>query len=204
MRVLVVSTIVASAIFAGVLYASPPVDAGGHSAVRSFEAALVHPGEDITVEIEAKEYGLFGRVIETLPEGWTYKSSSLSETAVSIKGRVVSFLLLDEEAFTYTVTAPDSGGIHTFSGVIEDFERARETIGGDSEITVLMPTPVSTPTATPTVVPTPTPTPTVVPTPVPPDTGGTAPSAGVLVLLMVVGIAVIVVVVGRRGRFFEL
>ena len=132
-----VVTAVLAAIAVGLLVAPAPAEAGEHSAVRSFEPAQAIGGSQVTVTIRAGGYGRFGRVTETLPDGWTYTGSSLGDAAVSVEGRLVRFLLLDEAMFTYTVTAPTVEGTYTFSGEIEDSSRQREPVGGDSEITVL-------------------------------------------------------------------
>ena len=132
------ATVVAAlaALAVGLLAAPVPVEASGHTAERSFEEPEAVVGSEVTVTVEAGDYGDFGRVTETLPEGWTYTGSSLPDAAVSIDGRDVRFLLLDETTFTYTVTAPEAAGAYTFSGVIEDASRRAAPVGGDQAITV--------------------------------------------------------------------
>ena len=127
------------AVVAGLLYPAP-VDAGGHSAVRSFDAELVAPGGEVTVTVAAQDFGPFARVSETLPEGWEYTGSSLPETAVFMQDRTVRFVLIDElladGAFTYTVRAPEAEGTYAFSGIIQDSGRVAADVGGDGEILV--------------------------------------------------------------------
>ena len=117
--------------------------ASGHRAVRTFDASAVEPGGDVEVTIRARDFGLFARVSEALPDGWTYSGSSLPEAAVTVDdGGVVRFLLLNLEpsltfAFTYTITAPDTKGVFEMSGTIEDSDRASEAVLGHREIVVV-------------------------------------------------------------------
>ena len=46
------------------------------SATRSFSATSVDPGEEITVTIRADNYGGLGRIVETLPSGFTSPDAS--------------------------------------------------------------------------------------------------------------------------------
>lgn len=125
------ATVVAAlaAIAVGLLAAPVLVEARGHTAERSFEEPEAVVGSEVTVTVEADGYGDFGRVTETLPEGWTYTGSSLPDAAVSVDGRDVRFLLLDETTFTYTVAAPEAAGAYTFSGVIEDAAAPHRSAG---------------------------------------------------------------------------
>ena len=148
---------------AGLLHATP-VDATSHSAVRSFSAPWVLPGGRLEVTIAVSDYGGFGQVVETLPSGFSYEGSDLSEAAVAVEGQTVAFTLLGDERFTYTVAAPSAEGPHSFSGVLLDSHRVDQAVGGDSSIRV---GPAPTPTPTPEPTPTPTPEPTATPTPEP-------------------------------------
>ena len=74
----------------------------------------------------AMNYGGFGQVEETLPQGFSYTGSSLSEGSVTVDRQTVSFVLLGDTSFTYTVEAPDVEGVYTFSGV----HREDRVIGG--------------------------------------------------------------------------
>ena len=67
--------LVASPIAIGGLLAS------GHSAERSFSSEWVAPGGEITVTITARDYGPFAQVVETLPEGFGFVGTSLSDAA---------------------------------------------------------------------------------------------------------------------------
>ena len=89
------------------LLRSDIVDAGGHGATRSFSAQSVVAGGELVVTIDTRGSGL-GQVVETLPAGFTYDSSSLLDAWVNVEGQTVTFTLLSLDGeFTYTVTAPD-------------------------------------------------------------------------------------------------
>ena len=134
-RSLAAAALVVAVIATGLLYA-PTATADTHSATRAFDRSETVTGGEITVTITAGDFGPFARVSETLPDGWTYTGSSLSDAAVSIEGSVVRFILLDEVEFSYTVTAPDDVGTFAFSGQIEDSHRDARTVGGAEEIAV--------------------------------------------------------------------
>ncbi len=140
-----------------------------HTATRGFSSAWVEPGGSLEVSISASDYGAFAQVVETLPPGFGYEGSSLSEAAVSIDGQTVAFTLLESASFTYTVTSPAREGTYTFSGVVSNQTRQERPVAGDAEVRVGAPTPTPTltpePTATPE--PTPTPEPTATPEPTP-------------------------------------
>ena len=75
-------------------------------AVRSFSAPWMLPGGTLEVTITAAGYGSFGQVVETLPAGFRYEGSDLSEAAVKAEGRTVTFTLLADERFAYTSLLP--------------------------------------------------------------------------------------------------
>ena len=102
------------------------------SATRSFSATSVDPGEEITVTIRADDYGGLGRILETLPSGFTSSDAS---------GQTVTLRLLQEgpQTRSYTVTASDNPGSHTFSGVLESEDKSETTVGGASTVTVNAP-----------------------------------------------------------------
>ena len=121
------------------------------TATRSLDDATVGPGGQVTVTIEAANYGQAGGVTETLPVGFTYVSSSLPDGQVTeVDARTVRFTLQAETSFTYTVTASSTAGDYDFSGMLRDFERMDHDVGGASRITVEAdaPEPTPTPTAT--------------------------------------------------------
>ena len=143
---------------AGTLAPSSTLEASSHSAVRSFSQPWATPGGRLVVTIAATNYGGFGQVEETLPQGFSYTGSSLSEGSVTVDGQTVSFVLLGDQSFTYTVEVPDDEGTYAFSGVLKDANRDERVVGGASQVLV-----GQEPTATPTLEPTPTPVPTLEP-----------------------------------------
>ena len=122
--------------------------AHGHSAARSFpDGNSVPAGGELTVQITARDFGSVGaRVVETLPEGFVYQSSSLpieQEIVDTNDSRNVTFAIVLESSpftFTYTVKASETADTYRFSGTIKDIPRDQDgetrTIGGDTEVMV--------------------------------------------------------------------
>ena len=122
------------------------VDASGHSAERSFSETTVAPGDTVTVTIVARDYGMLGRVVETVPDGFTGPDGSQTVT--------IRLLAPGPQTRTYTVTALDSAGPHEFEGVFLHQDKSDATVGGASSVTITrspqstpMPTPETTPEA---------------------------------------------------------
>jgi hypothetical protein len=105
----------------------------------------VAPDANFNVVITASGYGVFGRVEETLPAGFSYVSSTLAPAAVTHTGQVYKFTLLGDASFTYTVTASSTVGSYTFNGVLKDENLASNLVGGNSLVTVSTTTPTPTP-----------------------------------------------------------
>ena len=169
--------LVLATIGAGTLAPSSALEASSHSAVRSFSQPWAMQGGRLVVTITATNYGGFGQVEEALPEGFSYTGSSLSEGSVTVDGQTVSFVLLGDTSFTYTVDVPGDEGTYAFSGVLKDANREEMVIGGASQILV-GPEPTATPTSEPTDTPTPTlePTATAVPSPAVAPTSAPVPT----------------------------
>ena len=126
-------------------------------ATRSFGESTVAPRGTLVVTMVNDHWGQGGIIIEHLPVGFTYVSSdndalvtreTQSETPGS--GQVWSFVVStdDEKIFTYTLTAPDTLGNHTFAGTLRDFDynaldppsgSPEHTVGGDTVVTVATP-----------------------------------------------------------------
>ena len=141
LALLVVVTIVGVALGSQWLLPQGRADASGHSATRSFSENSVAPGETVTVTIAANNYGRVGRIVETVPDGFTTANDS----------QTVTFRLLSEGPLTrtYTVTATDSAGPHPFSGTIADESKDSRAIVGMSTVTItgspVTPDPLPTP-----------------------------------------------------------
>ena len=118
------------------LWPSTPgnVDASGHSATRSFSSSSVDPGEEITVTIRADNYGGLGRIVETLPSGFTSPDASSPDAS----NQTVKLRLLQEgpQTRSYTVTASDNPGSYTFSGLLQSEDKSETQVLGPSSVTV--------------------------------------------------------------------
>ena len=62
---------------AGVLGLGVVAAQEGPSATRSFSPTMVEAGGEVVVTIRVANYGRFGGVTETLPDGFAYVSSTL-------------------------------------------------------------------------------------------------------------------------------
>ena len=136
-KVLALLMVVAVAgVVLGNLWPSTPgnVDASGHSATRSFSSSSVDPGEEITVTIRADNYGGLGRIVETLPSGFTSPDASSPDAS----SQTVKLRLLQEgpQTRSYTVTASDNPGSYTFSGLLQSENKSETQVLGPSSVTV--------------------------------------------------------------------
>ena len=116
----------------------PTVEPGTPTATRSLPSAAVSAGSLLDVTITLADYGGLGRVVETLPAGFTFVFSDLTGNSnVTTNGQDVSFSLIgDFQSFTYSVTASNNAGAYDFSGVLTDVDSTRYDVGGDSGVTV--------------------------------------------------------------------
>ena len=170
---------VAALVGAVALLAQPGViEAQSHSASRAFQQTWASPGGELRVTITASDYGPFGQVVETLPDGFTFKSATLPDNQIAQEGQLILFNLFGDTSFIYVVTVPTTAGQYTFSGVVKNVDREERTISGHRQFRV-GPPPTPAPTATPTPVPTATstPEPTATPTPEPTATPVPEPTA---------------------------
>ena len=127
---------------------------------RSLSASSVEPGVDVDVTISTG--GATGRVVETIPEGFAYKSTTgLTDAAVAASGQVITFTVLGQSSFTYKVSASTAPGTYVFKGALKTIDVATQRVIemqlADSTIVVGMapePSPVTTPEATDTPKPT--------------------------------------------------
>lgn len=85
--------------------------------------ASVDAGEEFQITINLADYGAAGQVLEKLPEGFTFVSSSLPDRAVTVNENKLSFLLMGEESFTYTLKAPEEGGKYNFVGLLKNIDK---------------------------------------------------------------------------------
>jgi hypothetical protein len=93
---------------------------------------------EFTVTVDASNYGGFGQITETLCDGWTYVSSSLPAYQVDVNGNQVTFTLVGDTSFTYTIMAPEDGCCE-IDGVLTDADKVTYDVGGDDEICICTP-----------------------------------------------------------------
>ena len=110
------------------------------SATRSFDPARVAPGQPVivTINLTAAAGASPLGVIETLPDGFIYESTTgVPLDQVSDDGQIITFNVFTgaTNPFTYTVTAPMTETSGEFSGVLDAFD-GEEPVGGDSIVTV--------------------------------------------------------------------
>ena len=114
----------------------------GPEATRSISRSSVDSGGQVTITITTtSDYGAAGTVVEILPEGFSYASSTLSSAAVADRGNSVGFTLLGDDSFSYTVNASSEAGDYTFAGTISNFDRLAGDITGDDTVSVNPPAP---------------------------------------------------------------
>ncbi len=117
--------------------AAPPV------AERTLSSDTVLPGRQLVVSVSVADYGIGGRLVETIPAGFDVVPTA--DSSVSVSGGNISFILLGEESVTYTLIAPDDPGVHNFVGTITNFDKISEAVGGAAQVTVA-PRPAATAT----------------------------------------------------------
>ena len=125
------------------LLPSDNVGASGHSATRTFSAPSVTADGELEITIVTTGSG-FGQVVETLPAGFTYLPSDLSDHVALVEtgDQTVTFTLLPLAGqFTYKVTVSDVAKVHEFRGVVVDQPAEGQplderTVGGEYEVTV--------------------------------------------------------------------
>jgi hypothetical protein len=111
-----------------------------YGATRTLPDAPVDAGAEFDVMIEVASYGALGQLVETLPAGFSYVSTT-SSFEPNVVGQEVRFRLLGQTSFTYTVTASGTEGGYTFSGVVRNEDREEAQVRGDSSVTVGPPSP---------------------------------------------------------------
>ncbi|NQE04623.1 hypothetical protein C5S32_02020 [ANME-1 cluster archaeon GoMg1] len=100
---------IAVLLFAAVLAMTAGIANAEPTATRRLPAEPVSAGEPFIVRIEVSDYGTFGQVIETLPEGFTYLTSTLDPGSVKVDAstntiKFTLFTLYNKTSFRYLVT----------------------------------------------------------------------------------------------------
>lgn len=115
------------------------VPASAASAERILPSS-VNAGEEFQVTVNVADYGEAGQVLEKLPQDFTFLGSTLPEKAVTANGNRISFLLIDEKSFSYTLKATSSPGSYKFSGLLRNINKADfPVLPADSPIEVKAP-----------------------------------------------------------------
>ena len=112
-----------------------------HSANRTFSATTVEPGDELTVTVAISGDRNFATVEETLPSGFSYASTDFGGIVREGNNKVIFVFGGAGTSVSYKVTAPDTEGTFTFSGVFTgrtDDGDFSVTILGDSMVTVAM------------------------------------------------------------------
>ena len=160
--------LIVGVVIVAVLNQPDGAEASGHTATRSFASPWVAPGGQIQVTMTTSNYGSFAQVEERLPGAFRFVGSSLPSSAVDVELDKITFTLLGEEQFTYTVEAPGVEAAFTFSGLVRDQHKTEVQVGGDTSLRVgAAPTPAPMPDPTATAEPPPTRGPTAAPPPEP-------------------------------------
>ena len=106
--------------------------ATGPSATRSISPTTVAPGGEVMVTITVANYGSFGGVRETLPEGFAYVEGSLDDDDIRVvvgDGTVRFSFQQGVEDFTYSVTASSTPDSYEFSGELRDDDGMPHDVG---------------------------------------------------------------------------
>lgn len=92
------------------------------------------PGSILNVSLHLPGDGFAG-IVEEIPEGFEYITSSLPDTAVSRSGNILLFAVVGEDEITYQVRVPDTGD-GVFSGRWTDIKTGGHEAIPDTLVTV--------------------------------------------------------------------
>ncbi len=119
--------------------------------VRTVPTDCIDRNTQFTVTVETPGTGL---VTETLCNDWTYVSSSLDACQVITDGNTVTFTLINDTSFTYTVQAPATEDVCcTIQGIFRDMDKVDHDFKDDSVCTCVDVPPTDTPKPEPTEIP---------------------------------------------------
>ena len=109
---------------------------------RSIAQDFVRAGDPVVVKVLVLGYDAEVMVVETLPTGFLYRSSSLPETTVNKETNTLTFILRGEQEFIYVLIA-GLPGTHTFAGTITSPGTTVMPIMGQDSV-VVSPSPYAT------------------------------------------------------------
>ncbi len=104
--------LVAMCLFVGAW--TTPVMAEEISVTRSFSTISPSPNSEFDVMLAISDLNI-GGIVETLPDGFSYVSTTHPSDQVSVSGQKIAFAVINETEITYKVKAPSSGE-GTFTG----------------------------------------------------------------------------------------
>ena len=182
-----------------------PVMAEELSVIRSFSTTSPSSNSEFDVMLTISNLNI-GGIVETLPDGFTYVSTTHPSDQVSISGQKIAFAVINDRKITYKAKAPSSGE-GTFTGKwvdllvlspeLEEDKERWETIAD----TILVVEATATPTPT---VATPKPVATTAPTTPPTPSPTTSPAFEVpgfdAIFAAVALIITFLVVFGKNGK----
>ena len=145
--VLIPAIIIAIAIFP-VVIAIASASGSGIAVTRTLSTNTPAPGSTFHVFINISGLRV-GGIVETIPEGFTFVSTTHPSNQTYVSGQKVVFVVLNETSIRYEVRAPSQGS-GTFSGTWYDALSEKEgDIKSMSASVRVVGTPMQSPTTTP-------------------------------------------------------
>lgn len=114
------SAVLLTAMVLAVLVSASPIVAGEAEVVRSLSTTSPSPGDEFTVTLSISGIQI-GGIVETIPDEFTFVSTTHPSDQVKVSGQRIAFAVIDETTeIEYKVVTPSSD-IGAFSGFWEDF-----------------------------------------------------------------------------------
>lgn len=128
-------SILAAAMLIAVI-AAPVLASPAATATRNLPS-FVASGTKFDVAVQPSGCGVFGQVVETLPDGFAYLGCTPSDIGVEKTGTTVKFTFLGDASFIYRLKAPTvaTTTTYTFRGIVKDEDKEEYSIE-DDDITV--------------------------------------------------------------------
>ena len=194
LRMVLIPTIIMAIAIFPVVIAIASASGSGIAVTRTLSTNTPAPGSTFHVFINISGLRV-GGIVETIPEGFTFVSTTHPSNQTYVSGQKVVFVVLNETSIRYEVRAPSQGS-GTFSGTWYDALSEKEGIIKSMSVSVRV---VETPMQGPTTITTTTPAPSPSPSPSPPAQVPAFEAVSALAGLLVVAVAVSVSVLFRRG-----
>jgi hypothetical protein len=108
------------------------------SAVRDLPGDCIEPGAMFDVHITVSDYGSFGMVNEILCDDWIYINSSIHPEQVRVTDKNITFVLIGESSFNYTVQVPSEHKEScSIEGTLKNEDKVEYSVEGDSQVCIL-------------------------------------------------------------------